>query len=107
MAAFCWKGLQKAGDLALVHFGKENYLERPSKSWNPYPGAFMLIANQLRRIPGDSAANLSWKAYRQPIKENPGRLGCKSQLESLSPTNEENPRRLGCKSQLESLSPTN
>ena len=31
---------RRAGILFLVHFMKENYLEKPCGSWNPYPSAF-------------------------------------------------------------------
>ena len=35
-----WRSLAGAGILILVHFMKENHLEKLCGTWNPYPSAF-------------------------------------------------------------------
>ena len=47
------EALRGAGILILVHFMKENYMEKPCGSWNPYPSAFYE-----RQLPGEALRKL-------------------------------------------------
>ena len=51
------------GILILVHFMKENYLEKLCGSWNPYPSAFYETENYLEKPCG------SWNPYPSAFYE--------------------------------------
>ena len=69
--------LAATGILILVHFMKENYLEKPSGSWNPYPSAFYEGEPLLDKLCGN------WNPYPSAFYEGelPGQA-CK-ELEIL------------------------
>ena len=54
---YTWRSLAGAGILILVHFMKENYLEKPCASWNPYPSAF--YEGELRGVAARELESLS------------------------------------------------